>query len=143
MSARSRCPRLLLSRKKSESSRSAGAVAGSTTASAWTMASSCARARFKVSALGHLRGRLLDHHTVARDRIAQLHRQVVLVDAQPHVDLALVLGVGVAQMQRAQFSEGDLDLLDAEHLEVELVVAPLGEHLEVVAFAGRSEEHTS
>src|SRR5580765_8149491 len=117
MRARSRWPRFLLSRKNWRSCASAGARAGRITVSAWTIASSCARARFigtKGSALGDARRDLLHHDAVARHREAQLHRQVMLVDAEPHVDDLLLLGILVAKVQRAHLAQRDLDLLDAE-----------------------------
>src|SRR5471032_2018247 len=121
--ARSWLPRFLLSRKNCPSWRSAGALAGSTAARAWTIASSCARARFMGIGLapGDARRDLLDHEAIARDGVAKLHRQVVLVHPEPDVDHRLVLGIDVAQVQGAHLAHGNVHLFLAEDLQIELI----------------------
>src|SRR4051812_31812238 len=127
MSARSRWPSVLLSRKNWRSCWSAGARAGRMTVRALMIASSCARARLMESARDDARRDLLDVEAVARHGIAKLHREIVLVHPQPHVDhFARILLVHVAQVDRAHLSERDLDLFLAQDLQVELVVLALG-----------------
>src|SRR5688572_552500 len=119
-SARSRLPRFLWSRKNSRSCWSAGARAGRTRVSAATIASSCGRVSVTAPSARHdARGGLLDHHAAARDRIAHLHRHVVMVHAEPHVDELLLLLVHVAQMERLHLADRDLDLLLAHDAQAE------------------------
>src|SRR4051812_5390282 len=139
MRARSRCPRCLLSRKYWRSCASAGALAGRITESAWTMASSWARARVALigSALADARGDLLHGEPVLRHGIAQLHRQVVLVEAKPHVDHPVL--VHVAQVRGADLADRNFDFLDAEHAQLEGVEAPLREDVQVESVAARRD----
>src|SRR5437016_6203457 len=114
MSARSRWPRLLWSRKYCRSWASAGWRAGRITVSASTIASSWARESMARLSLRDRRCHLLDHEAVARDGEAQFQGQVMVVQAEPHVDdLALVLGVDVAHVKRTHVADRHLDRLDA------------------------------